>query len=102
MKASGKISVILVLAIVSVVVVGTYNKVIGQHKEKLLQVASSKIEEAARDCYLDGVCTGETTTLENLINFGYLGSQVHPISKEFISGSLVIACQDFACTTDLN
>lgn len=100
MKAS-KLSVILFLAIVVVIGVFTTFKVLDRHQEKLLKVASNKIVEQASKCFLDGKCSGSETTLDFLIREGYLEQQVHPVSKEFIDGNLVIKCTDFVCETDL-
>ncbi len=100
MKAS-KLSCVIFIIIVLVIGTFTTLKVLMRHQDKLMKVASSKIEESARKCYLDGKCSGVETTLENLIKEGYLEQQIHPISKEYIDGSLVIRCVDFDCVTEL-
>ena len=96
------ITLVLLLALVILIAASTTFKVMDRHEEKLLLVARRKIEEAARQCYLENKCTGESTYLGFLIKEGYLEAQVHPISKEFISEELTISCKDFECTTELN
>lgn len=101
METKNKITFALFLGLVVLVTVCTALKVTSRHEEKLILVSQRKIEEAARKCYLEGKCTGESTYLGHLIKEGYLDAQVHPISKEFISEELTVSCKDFDCTTEL-
>lgn len=100
MKVSS-ISFILVIVLILLVGVSTALRVTNDHKDKLLRVASSKIEDAAQKCYLEEKCTTTNTTLGFLIESGYLEEQVHPITKEFIDKSLVVECINYRCKTEL-
>lgn len=101
MKLANRLSIILFISIIAVIIISTSLKVATRHKEALLYVTSSRIEEAARKCYLEEKCEGDRTTLGEIIEEGYLGSQIHPITKEFISKDLVINCENFICETNL-
>lgn len=97
-----KISLILCAAITIIIVAGTIIKVYKNHEDSLLRVTEQRIEEAARKCVLDSTCQENKTTLEFLIQNGYLDEQVHPISKEYIDTSLEIECIDYVCTTKID
>lgn len=100
MKAS-RISLILFIALILLIGISTGLKVMNDHRTRLLKVAESKIEDAAKKCQLEGKCTTQQTTLDYLIEEKYLEPQIHPITKEFIDGSLVIECINFTCKTTL-
>lgn len=95
-----KINILLVLGIIVLVIVATSLKVYNNHKSWLFRVVDQRIEEAAKKCFIDGVC-GETTTLGFLVEKGYLENQVHPITKEYVNADLVITCKDFECETSV-
>lgn len=100
-KNSKIVSICLIVIIVGVIVIATSLKVYDNHKNDLLKVVNQKIEEAAKKCSLEEICTENKTTLAFLIEKGYLEKQVHPISKEFIGGDLEIVCENYACKTNV-
>ncbi len=100
MKKSKGINILLVICIIIIIVVATCLKVYDNHKNGLFRVVDQRIEEAAKRCFIEGVC-GEETTLGFLIEKGYLENQVHPITKEFVKKELVIICKDYACETSV-
>lgn len=100
-KMTTKISLILFVGTIALIGIATGIKVAEQHKEKLLLSVRSKIEEAARKCFLEGKCMEESIKLNDLIELQYLEKLVHPITKEYISGELTIYCKDYVCTTTL-
>lgn len=103
MEKKVKIISLSLLAVgIGIIIITTVIKVYDNHKESLLRVSSQKIEEAAKKCTLDEVCTEEKTTLGFLIEKGYLEKQVHPISKEFIDENLEITCVDYTCKTNID
>ncbi len=101
MKTTSKISLLLFLVILAVVIGSTTIEVITRHNAKLLKVAEKTIVEAASKCYIEEKCTGDTTSLDELIKKDYLEPQVHPISKEYIDTNLVIVCRNYKCETTL-
>lgn len=102
MKKINFLSLGLVLAIIVLVVAATALKVYTNHKESLLLVASKKIEEAGEKCFLEEKCTGDKTTLGELIEKGYIGEMVHPLTKEYISKDLVVECSNYECKTKID
>ncbi len=100
-KISKIATVALIVVIIGVVVIATILKVYNNHKESLFQVVDKRIEEAAKKCSLEEVCTEGTTTLGFLIEKGYLEKQVHPISKEYVDENLSVTCSGYICKTDV-
>lgn len=100
MDKNVKLSLVMIGLIIGIISIGTTFKVNDEHREKLLLVSKGKIEYAARNCYLDEVCTGETVDLGFLIKKGYIDRQVHPLSKEYIQDNLNVKCKDYVCEVD--
>lgn len=101
-KNSKIVTICLAVMIIGVVVIATSLKVYNNHKDDLLKVSNKRMEEAAKKCSLEAVCTEEKTTLGFLIEKGYLGKQVHPISKEFIDEKTEIVCENYTCKVQDN
>ncbi len=101
MGNSVKISIALVCLIIAIIVTGTTLKVNKEHEDKLILVSESRIEYAARSCYLDEVCTGNAVNIGFLIEKKYLDPEVHPITKEYISNNLMVECKDYICNVDI-
>lgn len=102
MENSKKISIILVCVTIVVIVVATIIKVYSNHKENLLRVANQKIAEAGEKCVLDGTCIETAFTLGVLIENGYIDEVVHPLTKEYISDSTIIKCENYRCSSHVD
>lgn len=100
MDKSIKLSIIMMVLIIGIIGIGTTFRVNDEHREKLLLVSKGKIEYAARKCYLDETCTGESVDLGFLIKKGYIDKQVHPLSKEYIQDNLNVKCENYVCKVD--
>lgn len=77
--------------IVCILIVGipTFISVKNNHEEKLIKVTENKIKEAAKKCYLEKKCNGETT-LNNLYELGYLEKEVNPVTKKYYDENSII------------
>ena len=84
-----------------VVAVCTFKKVYDNHVEAEYLVLEKKITEAARSCFLDKICEGESATFGFLVKSGYLTSTVNPVTKEYLQDDLVIKCLDYKCSVKL-
>lgn len=100
-KMSKIISILMIIAIPSLIAVATIIKVSMNHQELELLVSRKKIEEAARRCVIDETCKEEIISLGYLIKKGYIKEQVHPVSKEFINEGTPITCKGYTCTVEL-
>lgn len=84
-----------------VAAVCTFKKVYDNHVEAEYTVLEKKITEAARSCYLDKICEGESTTFGFLVKSGYLTSMVNTVTKEYIQDDLSVTCKDYRCSVKL-
>lgn len=102
MKTNKIISILLIVAIIMTIVISSIYKVYKNHREDLLKVLNQRIEEAGEKCILEGTCTEQQFTLETLIQNGYLESQIHPITKEYVDTSSSITCENYNCISSIN
>ncbi len=67
---------------------GTFYKVVKNNSSKLRLVTNKKVIEAAKACYIDGVCKNLKVTLEELYNNNYLKENViDPVKKRVYNNS---------------
>lgn len=85
---------VTILAIVIIILIPTVYKIINKHNERLLLVTTKRIEEAAKDCYLDDICLDEKITLQELYNNNYLEQENNPITKEYYNELSYVLRQD--------
>jgi len=86
---------ILIIGIASII------KVYTNHIDSLYMVVEKKISETAKDCFLEGICEGDETTLGFLIRNGYLSTQINPVTKETISENLFIIFKNGRCSVNI-
>ena len=72
-----------IIAIVLIILIPTVYTIIKKHNDRLLTVSHKRIQEAARDCYLDGICLEEKIILQQLYDNNYLEKESNPLTKEY-------------------
>lgn len=83
-----------IIIIILMIGIPTFINIKKDHENKLIKVSEKRIEEAAKKCFLDNKCEGSKTTLQTLYDFGYLETQVNPISKKYYDSSSIIKYED--------
>ena len=101
MEKKNKILLIIFIMLITAIVVISVFKVYKRHIDNLYKVVEKKITESAKECFIDQVCTGEETTLGELIKNKYLTTQVNPVTKEDISTDLIITWDGVKATTSI-
>lgn len=91
-----------IIIIILMIGIPTFINVKKDHENKLIKVSESKIEEAAKKCFLDNKCEGSETTLQVLYDYNYLEVQVNPITKKYYDSSSKIKYEDKKIILDLN
>lgn len=81
------VSVILILAMASLIGFKSYTAIKEERDNKLWLVLKKKVVEKAHDCYLDKKCTNKTVTIDYLIQNEYLTTIINPVTKEVISST---------------
>ena len=76
-----------IIALIFVIGCPTIYKVVKNHNNKLYMITEKRIVEAAKKCWNEDKCTGETITLKDLYNNKYLEKQADPITKKYYSES---------------
>ena len=56
-----------------------------EHEKRLRLVSEKRITEACETCFLEGKCSQEKTTLEDLMTLNYLKEEVNPLTKLYYS-----------------
>lgn len=72
-----------IIALVLIIIIPTAYTVVKKHNNRMISVTHKRIEEAARDCYLEGICLEEKITLKQLYDNKYLEKESNPITKEY-------------------
>lgn len=86
---------ITIVAVLAIIIIPTVYTVINNHNTRLLNITHKRIEEAARDCYLDEVCKDKKITLKELYENKYLEKENNPITKIYYNQeSYVIVTKD--------
>ena len=101
MEKSKNLIVIVIIISMLTIGVATALKVYNSHLDNHYKVATKKICEAARKCYIDNKCTGQEVTIDTLISYNYLERLVDPKTKEYINGSIIVHCENYACSVDI-
>lgn len=79
-----------IVGIILIILIPTVYTIVKKHNDRLISVTYKRIEEAARDCYLDGICKNNKITLQELYDNKYLEKESNPINKEYYNeGSYV-------------
>lgn len=81
------ISSILILIMAGLVGYKSYMAIKNERETKLWLVLNKKVVEKAHDCVLDKKCTNKSTTLDYLVQNGYLNTITNPVTKEIINSS---------------
>ena len=80
----------------------TFINVKKDHEEKLLKVTEMEIKNAAKRCYLEGVCKEEKITLAFLYEKKYLEAQINPVTKKYYNETSTITYLNKKIVLDLN
>lgn len=91
-----------IVIIVLMIGIPTFFNIKKDHEEKLIKASENKIADAAKQCFLDEKCKGESTNLQSLYNMGYLDVQVNPITKKYYNESSIIKYTNKKIDLDLN
>lgn len=74
---------ITIIAIVIIILIPTVYTIVKKHNDKMINVTHKRIEEAAKECYLNNICLNERITLKQLYENDYLEKESNPITKEY-------------------
>lgn len=91
-----------IIIIVLMIGIPTFINVKKDHEEKLLKVTELRIKNAAKKCYLEGVCKDEKVTLSYLYEKDYLEVQTNPVTKKYYAETSTITYKDKKIVLDLN
>ncbi|MCR5788137.1 MAG: hypothetical protein K6G37_03530 [Bacilli bacterium] len=83
-----------IIIIILMIGIPTYFNVKKDHEDKLIKVTEQKISTSAKQCFIENVCTGTSTTLDFLYENHYLERQTDPITKKYYDGSSQITYED--------
>lgn len=83
-----------IIIIALMVFIPTYFNVKKDHEDKLMIASRMKILTASKQCFLEGICTGNSTTLKYLYDHNYLQKQFNPVTKEYYDENLKIEYVD--------
>ena len=82
---SKNITIILIVAIIVIVCTFSAVKVHNQHKQKLYDAMTSKIEEKALKCYNEDNCKESPITLKELYDKEYIETIINPLNDEYLN-----------------
>lgn len=74
-----------IIAIILIIGCPTIYKVVKNHNQKLYTITEKRIIEAAKKCWNEDECSGDTITLKDLYNNKYLKKQSDPVTKKYYS-----------------
>ena len=74
---------ITIFAILLIIIIPTTYTILKRHNDRLIAVSHKRIEEAARDCYLEEKCMEDKIMLKQLYEQKYLEKESNPITKEY-------------------
>ena len=74
---------VTIIGIVLIIAIPTVYKIVKEHHDRLMMVTTKRIEEAAKDCKLSGVCKTNKITLKELYDNKYLKKESNPVTKEY-------------------
>lgn len=94
MNRNKTIIYITVVALVLIILIPTIYTIVKKHNDRLINVTYKRIEEAAKDCYLKGVCLDEKITLKQLYENKYLEKESDPITKEYYNEESYVERKD--------
>lgn len=94
MNRNKTIIYITVVALVLIILIPTIYTIVKKHNDRLINVTYKRIEEATRECYLDGKCMDEKTTLKKLYENDYLKKESDPITKEYYNEESYVERKD--------
>lgn len=83
-----------VITICCIIAIPTYFNLKKNHEEKLKEVIRNEVITASKKCFLDNVCTGESTTLRFLYEKKYLNKIIDPSTKKYYDESSIIYYKD--------
>lgn len=83
-----------IIIIAVMIALPTYKNVKKDHEDKLLIATKMRITSASKKCFLDNVCTGQSTSLKFLYDHGYIEKQYNPVTKEYYDENYIIKYED--------
>lgn len=83
-----------IIAIVLIILIPTIYTIVKKHNDRLISVTNKRIEEAAKECYLEGVCLEEKISLKKLYDNKYLEKESNPITKEYYNEDSYVERKD--------
>ena len=98
---SRKLLLFIFILVFIIVGIATTVKVYNKHLDRLYTVIEKRIEEQAKNCFLENICTGDETTIGFLTQKGYLKNEVDPVSKEYFNETIVVKCSNYECNVKL-
>ncbi len=72
-----------IIAVLIIIIIPTTYTICKRHNDRLLEVSYKRIEEAAKNCYLNDVCLADKITLKELYDNKYLMKESNPVTKEY-------------------
>lgn len=83
-----------IIIIFLMIAIPTYFNIKKEHEDKLMIATKMEISTAAKNCFLDNVCSSNETTLKFLYEHNYLKKQYNPVTKEVYDENLKISYID--------
>ena len=83
-----------IISIVIIVLIPTLYTIIKRHNDRLIEVSTKRITEAAKKCYEDEKCKNEKITLKELYDNKYLKKESNPITKEYYNEESFVTKKD--------
>ncbi len=78
-----KCVILTILITLSAVGGYTFYKIAKRHNERIVTVTEKRILEQAEECVWEDNCKENRITLKELMEKGYLGKEVNPITKMY-------------------
>lgn len=101
-KKSKIILILFIIVIIFVVLFASYRRIYKEHEAKLIKVTTNKVVEAGKKCYLDNKCKGNSVTIKELKELGYLEKDIiNPLTKELLNEDLVVTYKNKECSFKL-
>ncbi|MBE6161303.1 MAG: hypothetical protein E7158_03695 [Firmicutes bacterium] len=72
-----------IISIVIIVLIPTLYTIIKKHNDRLMEVSTKRIVEAAKKCYDEEKCKSKKITLKELYDNKYLKKESNPITKKY-------------------
>lgn len=82
-KVDTIINIVAIIVAILIILIPTTLKIIKTNRDRLHLVTNKRIIEAYQSCVKRYVCDDEKTTLNYLMENGFLQKEINPVTKEY-------------------